>query len=223
MNNLAFEIFHVEQRGPNDWYIYGRPYKDICIGDTLEIRRPYIPSMGDEGTFVVIEITAYNVSMPKIEYGMMATLTLQYDQGALLNQGMALLHTTTGSPPNAEQYRSGIDPMLTIRIEGDVRNEVLAFKQSLEAHAEDLQFQRIAAVRDRFVVHGALFPRATLSNIEHFIAILRRFNEQVDTLLGLSFVQHNISGSARKKPNYGKIAPIASRIDLNGNCPLSSP
>ncbi|KPL85264.1 hypothetical protein [Herpetosiphon geysericola] len=190
MNNLAFDIVHVEQRGPTDWHVGGRALTDICIGDTLEIRRPYIPSMGDEGTFVVIAITAYNRSMTKIDYGMMATLTLHYDQGALLNQGMALVHTTTGPPPNAEQYRSGIDPMLTIRIEGDSRTELLAFKQSLKAHAEDLQFQRIAAIRDRFVVHGALFPRATPSNIEHFIAILRRFNETVDTLLGLSFVQH---------------------------------
>ncbi|MFD3166308.1 hypothetical protein [Herpetosiphon sp. NSE202] len=190
MNNGDFEIFHVEQRGSNEWYVYGRPLTDICIGDILEIRRPYIPSMGDEGTFVVMAITAYNRSMPKIEYGMMATLTLHYDQGALLNEGMLLVHTTTGSPPNTEQYRSGIDPKVTIRVEGDVRKDVLAFKQSLEAHAEDLQFQRIAAVRDRFVIHGAVFPRATPSNLEHFIDILRRFNEKVDTLLGLSFVQH---------------------------------
>lgn len=190
MNNLAFEIFHVEQRGPNEWYVYGRPYMDICIGDILEIRRPYIPSMGDEGTFVVMAITAYNRSMPKIDYGMMATLTLHYDQGALLNKDMLLVHATTGSPPNAEQYRIGLDPMLTIRIEGDSRPELLAFKQSLEAHNEDLLFQRIAAVRDRFVIHGAVFPRAILSNIEHFSYILRRFNETVDTLLGLSFVQH---------------------------------
>lgn len=190
MNNLAFHILHVEQRSPNEWYVGGRALTDICIGDMLEIRRPYIPSMGDEGTFVVTAITAYNVSMPKLSHGVTGMLTLHYDQGALLNKDMKLVHITTGSPPNPAQYRSSLDPKVTIRVEGDLREDVLAFKQSLEAHDEDLLFQPIATVRDRFVLHGAVFPRATPSNVEHFRYVLRRFNETVDTLLSLSFVQH---------------------------------
>lgn len=189
MNNGAFDIDHVEQRGSTEWHVAGRALTDICIGDILEIRRPYIPSMGDEGTFVVMAITAYNRSIPKLSCGMTGMLTLHYDEGRLLNKDMLLVHATTGSPPNAEQYRSGIDPRVTIRIEGDSRPELLAFKQSLEAHDEDLLFQRIAVVRDRFVIHGAVFPRTAPSTIEHFIDILRRFNETVDTLLGLSFIQ----------------------------------
>ncbi|MBM7845727.1 hypothetical protein [Herpetosiphon giganteus] len=117
-------------------------------------------------------------------------LTLQDNYGDLLTKGAMLVRATTESSPDDEQYRRVIEAMVRIRIEGDVRKEVLAFKQSLEAHDEDLQFQRITAVGERFVTYGAVLRRAMPSNIEHFIAVLRLFNEKVDTLLGLSFVQH---------------------------------
>ena len=139
---------------------------------------------------MVIAISAYNVSMPKLSSGVSGMLTLQDNYGDLLTKGAKLVRATTESSPDDEQYRRIIKAMVRIRVEGDVRAEVLAFKQSLEAHAESIQFQPITAVGERFVAYGAVLRRATPSNIEHFIDILRRFNEKVDTLLGLSFVQH---------------------------------
>ncbi|WP_110514289.1 hypothetical protein [Herpetosiphon llansteffanensis] len=190
MNNLAFDIVNVEQRGSTEWHVAGRALTDICIGDILEIRLPDKTSMASKGAFVVMAISAYNVSMPKLHYGMTGMLTLQDNYGDLLTKGAKLLHATPESSPDDEQYRRIIKAMVRIQVEGDVRNEVLAFKQSLEAHAEDLLFQRITAVGERFVIYGAVLRRAMPSTIENFIDILRRFNEKVDTLLGLSFVQH---------------------------------
>lgn len=216
MNNLAFDVIHIEPRSSQYWHVGGRALTDICIGDILEIRLPDKASMANKGSFVVMAITAYNVSMPKLHYGMGGMLTLQDNYGDLLTKGAMLLHATTESYPDDEQYRRVIKAMVRIRIEGDLRKEVLAFKQSLESHAEDLLFQPITAVGERFVIYGAVLRRATPSNIEHFITVLRLFNEKVDTLLGLSFVQH-----IRERENEAK--QWEARSDLNGNCPLSSP
>lgn len=140
MNNLTFDLIHIEPRSSQYWHVAGRALTDICIGDILEIRLPDKTSLANKGSFVVIAISAYNVSMPKLSSGVSGMLTLQDNYGDLLTKGAKLVRATTESSPDDEQYRRIIKAMVRIRVEGDLRAEVLAFKQSLEAHAESIQF-----------------------------------------------------------------------------------
>ncbi|MBM7846589.1 hypothetical protein [Herpetosiphon giganteus] len=85
MNDLAFDVIHIEPRSSQYWHVAGRALTDICIGDLLEIRLPDKTSMANKGSFVVIAITAYNVSMPKLHYGMGGMLTVVCQEVCKIN------------------------------------------------------------------------------------------------------------------------------------------
>ena len=97
--------------------------------------------------------------------------------------------------------------MVTICVEGDSKDEINAFKKSLEYNDEVIQFQPIEAVGARFAAQGEVLPLAVRSNVEHFIYVLRLFNEKVDKLLGLSFVQ--------QLREYGNEAKMSAEITDN--------
>ncbi len=90
--------------------------------------------------------------------------------------------------------------MISINIEVDSKEEIIAFKKSLEFSNEVIVFEKIEVKGSKYVTQGRVKSMPFYTDIENFLYIIKSFNEKVDKLLYLSFIQE-----LHKQGNTAKI------------------